>query len=84
MEIIVSFAIGFIFSWFLFKTDVVNPIGKFCPNKETISKLAEEKGSDKKIMREIRGYSLIQIQQGHYEYADVLNILRKKEVHDKV
>lgn len=51
-----------------------------CPNKEAVNKLAETCKGDRKVVKEIREYSLLKIQDGHYEYGDVLNTLKKKEV----
>jgi hypothetical protein len=52
--------------------------------KDSIVWLAEnyDKNS-KKMTREIREYSLIKIGEGHYEYADVLETLIKKDKNDK-
>ncbi len=36
-----------------------------------------------KLKREIKEYSLLKIQDGHYEYVDVLETLLKKEKNDK-
>ncbi len=36
-----------------------------------------------KLKRELKEYSLLKIQAGHYEYADVLETLLKKEKNDK-
>ena len=84
MEFIILFFVGFITTWFFLKSDESISTYKECPNKEVIVKLAEDHGCTKKMMREIREYSLVKIQDGHYEYADVLNVLRKKDIHDKV
>ena len=84
MDFIILFFVGFITTWFFLKSDDSISTYKECPNKEVIVKLAEDHGCTKKMMREIREYSLVKIQDGHYEYADVLNVLRKKDIHDKV
>ena len=83
MEIFISFIVGFIVSWFLIRTD--DDVSKkiSCPKKETIVKLAQENFGDKRMARELREYSLVQIQQGNYEYIDVLNTLKQKEKNDK-
>lgn len=74
---------GFILTWFFIKTEEDTLSVNSCPRKEVIVKLAEEHSKNKKMMREIREYSLVQIQQGNYEYADVLNALKKKDRDDK-
>jgi len=50
-----------------------------CPQKEAITRLAEIRIHDKKMTREIREYSLLKIQEGHYEYGEVLSALTKKD-----
>jgi len=66
-------------TWVLVRNDV--SIGKVyqCPQKEAITRLAEVHVHDKKMKREIREYSLLKIQEGHYEYGEVLTALTKKE-----
>ena len=60
--------------------DTVSPIKTDpCPQKEAITRLAEFHVNDKRMMREIREYSLLKIQDGHYEYGEVLTALTKKE-----
>lgn len=51
--------------------------------KETIVKLASEHGNDKNFVKELRNYSHIKIQDGYYEYVEVLDTLSKKEKNDK-
>lgn len=78
MEIIISFFVGFVVTWFFIKSENEIPSVKHCPNKEAIVRLAEDHGSHKKMMKELKEYSLVQIQQGKYEYIEVLNTLKKK------
>lgn len=70
---------GFFITWFFIKPENDPPSIKYCSKKEAIVRLAEEHGSHKKMMKEIKEYSLVQIQQGNYEYIDVLNTLKKKD-----
>lgn len=83
LEIIISFIVAFTVTWFFIKTEEEIGYVKKCPHKEAILRLAEVHNTDKKITKELKEYSLIQIQQGNYEYADVLTILKKKERNDK-
>ena len=53
-----------------------------CPNKEHIVRIAESCKSSK-IKKQIKQYSLIKIQDGYYEYEEVLNALLKKEKDDQ-
>ena len=83
MELVISFVVGFILTWFFIKTEEDTLSVNTCPRKEVIVKLAEDNSKNKKMVREIREYSLVQIQQGNYEYAEVLNALKKKDRDDK-
>lgn len=84
MELFISFLVGFLFTWFLIREDGSSVKTKICPQKETIVQLVDYHHNDKKIKREIREYSLLKIQEGHYEYGEVLTKLSKKESYDKV
>jgi hypothetical protein len=83
LELVISFVVGFILTWFFIKTEEDTLSVNTCPRKEVIVKLAEDNSKNKKMVREIREYSLVQIQQGNYEYAEVLNALKKKDRDDK-
>jgi hypothetical protein len=79
LEILFSFLVGFITTWFLIRDTVSTIKTETCPQKETITRLVEVHVNDKRMMREIREYSLLKIQEGHYEYGEVLTALTKKE-----
>jgi len=79
LEIIFSFLVGFIMTWFLIRDEVSTIKIEKCPQKEAITKLVESHITDKRMTREIREYSLLKIQDGHYEYGEVLTALTKKE-----
>ena len=56
-----------------------------CPSKDAVVKVAKECGKNsKKLKRELREFSLLKIQDGHYEYEDVLQTLMVKDKNDKV
>lgn len=83
MEIFISFFVGFFVTWFFIKSENGIPAAPHCPNKDAIVRLAEQHGCHKKMMKELKEYSLVQIQQGKFEYAEVLNTLKKKDKNDK-
>jgi len=83
LEFFISFLVGFLFTWVLIREDNLTAKRKVCPQKEAIVHLVNYRHSDKKIKREIREYSLLKIQEGHYEYGEVLTKLSKKESYDK-
>ena len=66
-------------AWFLIRDEVSTIKIQKCPQKEAITRLVESHVHDKRMTREIREYSLLKIQDGHYEYGEVLTALTKKE-----
>ena len=66
-------------TWVLIRNDVAVNKNHICPQKETITRLAQSNHNDKRMTREIREYSLLKIQEGYYEYGEVLTALTKKE-----
>ena len=83
MELFISFFVGFVVTWFFIKSEKEIDSVKHCPKKDAIVRLAEEHGGHRKMMKELKEYSLVQIQQGKYEYIEVLNTLKKKDKDDK-
>lgn len=79
----ISFFVGFFITWFFVKSENEIESIKNCPKKDAIVRLAEDHRGHKKIEKELKEYSLVQIQQGKYEYIDVLNTLKKKDKNDK-
>jgi len=49
-----------------------------CPQKDTFLKFIESGNHNDKLLRSIKEYSLIKIQNGYYEYGDVLKSLTHK------
>ena len=48
--------------------------------KNTMVELAAQHSNNKDLIREIRNYSHLQIQNGYYDYGEVLQELAKKEL----
>ena len=82
MELFIVFLIGFFSYWFMTRDNLLTKTISQCPNKEHIVRIAESCKSSK-IKKQIKQYSLIKIQDGYYEYEEVLNALLKKEKDDK-
>lgn len=80
LELVISFFVGFVITWFFIKTENETSLVKYCPKKEAIVRLAEEHGGNKRMMKELKEYSLVQIQQGNHEYVEVLNTLKNKKI----
>lgn len=79
MEFIVAFLIGFFSYWILTKEDLLSKQNSTCPEKESIVRIAENCNMEShKLRKNLKEYSLIKIQEGHYEYADVLETLKRK------
>lgn len=79
MEFIVVFLIGFFSYWILTKEDLLSKQNSTCPEKESIIRIAEHCNVDSyRLRKNLKEYSLIKIQEGYYEYADVLETLKRK------
>ena len=76
MELLITFLVAFVTTWFVSKVDFPSTI-QSCPYKETVMEIAKSH-HDKNILKEVKEYSLVQIQNGYYEYEEVLNELSKK------
>jgi hypothetical protein len=84
VEFIIVFLIGFFSYWFISDQNVITKTYKGCPSKESVMRIAETCNFEShKLKKEIKEYSLVKIQEGHYEYHDVLQTLLKKERNDK-
>ena len=79
MEFIVVFLIGFFSYWFISNEELLPKTNKICPSKEPIMMMVKYSDSHK-LRKGIKEYSLIKIQEGYFEYAEVLETLSKKEM----
>jgi|694.fasta_scaffold00957_20 hypothetical protein len=80
METFILYTILFILSMIgtnmvLTKSNQISISSRICPQKESFLKLIESGNHNEKLLRTIKEYSLIKIQNGHYEYDDVLKSL---------
>lgn len=75
MEILSSFLLGFVGMWIVLKIEFTKPI---CPIKESLVTIANTYGNNKKICRELRQYSMIQIRNGNYEYMEVFDTIKRQ------
>jgi len=78
LEFLLSFFVSFFLTWVLLNVDN-SSVKKECPMKETMIELATQHSDNKNLVREIRHYSHLQIQNGYYDYGEVLQELSKKE-----
>ena len=75
LDFIVSFLIGFVGIWLMFKFSVINPTR--CQYKQSMVDIAKVYGDNKKISKELKNYSLSQIKKGNYEYVEVIDTIKK-------
>lgn len=82
MELFLLYPVIFILSFF--GTSFLLKNGNFllgkhiCPQKEVCLNLVNHKRNNKILMREVKEYSLHKIQNGHFEYTEVLKSLTCK------
>ncbi len=49
-----------------------------CPVKESMIGIANTYGTNKKICRELKQYSMNQIKHGNYEYIEVIDTIKRQ------
>lgn len=82
LDIVLSFVMGFVSVWLFFRFSVIQP--NQYKHKQSIVDLATVYGSNKNICKELKRYSLHQIKKGNYEYVEVINIIKQRQVDDKI
>ena len=82
LDILLSFVMGFVSVWLFFRFSVIQP--NQYKHKQSIVDLATVYGSNKNICKELKRYSLHQIKKGNYEYVEVINIIKQRQVDDKI
>jgi hypothetical protein len=82
LDILLSFLVGFVGVWLFFRFSIIQP--NQCNHKESIVDVAKVYGSNKKICKELKRYSLHQIKKGNYEYVEVIDIIKKRQLNDKI
>lgn len=70
-------------TWFFVRDNETIESKRKCPNKESILRLAEGTCCHSDMTKELKKYSLVKIQEGYFEYGEVLNTLTKKDRNDK-
>jgi len=77
VDFLLSFLIGFIGIWLVSSVFVSKPIN--CKYKEPMVDIAKMYGSNQKISKELKVYSLDQIKNGNYEYAEVIDMIKRRK-----
>jgi len=75
LDILTSFLLGFISMWLMLRMDFSKPP---CPVKESMIGIANTYGTNKKICRELKQYSMNQIKHGNYEYIEVFETIKRQ------
>jgi hypothetical protein len=83
LELIIAFVISFVASWFLLRGSYDIAVKCVCPKKDSMVELVGTNGHNKILMKEVRQYACLQIQNGRYEYEEVLDQLKKVRRDDK-
>jgi hypothetical protein len=78
LEFFIYFIAGFITTWVITQKSNFLSQTKICPMKESIHNLVTCKTSDKQLMKHLKNYSLLKIQDGYFEYQEVLESLTNK------
>jgi hypothetical protein len=79
LDLFFSFIIGFTVTWILTKSEILDKPQIVCCLKDTVIKLAEKNKHNSTIKKKLKEFSFIKIQNGNYEYEEVLTVLKKKE-----
>jgi len=77
VDFLVSFLIGFIGIWLVSNISMSKPMN--CMYKEPMVAIAKIYGSNTKISKELTVYSLDQIKNGNYEYAEVIDMIKRRK-----
>ncbi len=75
MDFIVSFLIGFVGVWLVSHLTFSNY--ENCKLKEPMVDIAKLYGSNEKICKELKQYSLNKIRNGNYEYMEVIDTIKR-------
>ena len=78
MEFFVYFMIGYMTTWIIGREINFLSEKKKCPLKDQIHGLVLRGTSDKLLLKQVKHYSLLKIQDGHFEYREVLESLKEK------
>lgn len=77
MDFVLSFVIGFVGIWVFFRIHSYNNSSP-CQYKECMNNIAKIYGSNKKISKELKEYSLHKIRKGNYEYVEVIDTIKRQ------
>ena len=76
MEFVIYFIVGFMTTWVIAREVNFLSQKKICPMKEYVHNLTMCKTNDKQLMKNLKHYSLLKIQDGHFEYQEILEFLK--------
>jgi len=76
VDIVSSFLLGFISMWFALRMDFMRT--NESKIKQSMIDMANHYSSNHKICKELKDYSLNQIKNGHYEYMEVIDVIKRQ------
>jgi len=79
LDLLFSFIIGFTVTWVLTKSEFTDRKQVVCCLKDTIIQIAQKNKNNSKITKKLKEFSFVKIQNGNYEYEEVLTVLKKKD-----
>ncbi len=75
VEIVSSFVLGFVAMWVALRIGIMKPT--HIENKETMIEMANTYGNNHKICKELKDYSMKQIQNGNYDFIEVIDTIKR-------
>jgi len=76
VDIVSSFLLGFISMWFALRMDFMRT--NESKIKQSMIDMANHYSGNHKICKELKDYSLNQIKNGHYEYMEVIDVIKRQ------
>lgn len=76
MEILSSFILGFVAMWVALRFGIMKPT--HIETRQTMIEMANTYGTNQKICKELKNYSMQQIKHGNYEYIEVIDTIKRQ------
>ena len=76
MEVISSFILGFVAMWVALRFGIMKPT--HIETRQTMIEMANTYGTNQKICKELKNYSMQQIKHGNYEYIEVIDTIKRQ------
>jgi hypothetical protein len=76
VEILSSFILGFVAMWVALRFGIMKPT--HIETRQTMIEMANTYGTNQKICKELKNYSMQQIKHGNYEYIEVIDTIKRQ------